>query len=560
MRSKMACWAIVAAAATACAQGDVTAGAASDADSLYAAYTVELDSALGRFNDIPVFAWDSIAGTWQRLSGSYVPVTVNDTTPTRYVKDMPSDRPMMLPTRVQGFTGGSGQSSPYSVAGRMPGSNPEVQWVFVVRQYSMKDTTDADFPQSGDIAVIGHHPRTGATAYLQFYDPAHPKSGAVVVSPFSPGGQAFWSPLRVQADSFTCQRCHSAGPFIHTAWANQVTIGDQAVVPSDPLGPFFFVNARAGQLFAGWDAALIASKGGGHLNQPQNVCTQCHRVAPDLIGLNENSTRYIGLDSAQRNSFAVRSDSFQTARYAAMHWMPVADPAMIDFYAGQAAIPPIAWRESYGQSAMQVNRLMRTPAQWKVALDSGLVADVPRPPLEHQAIVVARDGRDTVAAGQSLWVVDSRMRANTDARLESWRFFGAGASGTVTAAPVIYRRSPTNGGTVEYDVVFVGTPRRVDAAGGWLAVEDGAGFDLRLGDYLGVVFTNTGTASGGAPVPFSADGWATLTRPDGTTWLRDGSVTYRLATRGQPAVGAHLTFPIAGAGFFTYSLEFRNQL
>ncbi len=556
--------------ASACGKEDarVPLAASNDDGQMYATYVARVDSALGRFNDIVVFTQDSGTKAWHLATGQYAPVTVDNKTPTHYVKDMASDRPMMLPTRVQNFQGGDGQSSPYSAIGRMPGSNPEVQWIWVVRQYSIKDTTQPDFPNSGDMAVIGHHPRTGATTFLQFYDPAHPKSGRVVVSPFSADGQSFWSPIKIQADSFQCQRCHAAGPFIHSPWVNQVTVGNrppgsaaaEPIVPSDPLGPYFFIDAAEGQLFWKWDAALIASKGGGHLNKPANVCTQCHRVAPSMIGLNQNSTRYAGLTTkGDSNSWSIRSDSSQTLQYRALHWMPVLATPQIDFYAGQKTFGETNWNDAYLASATEMNRLESDSLKWKAAYAQGIVADVPRPPRQYQTIVVDRPEADQVTATNSLWIVDSRMRANTDGALEQWRFFAKAAASTQgQAAPVVYRRKPGSGLTIQYDVVFVGQAQGPASTGQWNPVQPAQTFQVKQGDTFGVVFTTTGTAAGAAIIPYTKDDWARLKRPDGTTWLRDGSVTYQVMTGGTPKVGTTLSF--SGADFRTYSFEFRNKI
>lgn len=531
----------------------------------------KIDEALGRFNDITVFRQDPARREWQLVAGQYAPVTVDDKPVKVYLKNMRSDRPMMLPTRVQGFLGGDGQSSPYSVVGRMPGSNPEVQWVFVVRQYSIKKPTDADFPHSGDMAVIGHHPRTGATTFLQYYDPKNPKSGQVVVSPFSPGASAFWSPLAKIADEFECQRCHNAGPFIHTPWINQVTVRQpgrkaapaEAIVPSDPLGPYFFVYAAEGEPFAKWNDALIAAKGGGHLDKPANQCTQCHRVAPGLIGLNQNATRYAGLLPAEHNPYSDDSDQFQTLRYRPLRWMPPLDPALVDFYAGQATFAP-NWDPTYAASATELNKLEALAQQRQAQPGSPTgplsadMADVPRPPPAYQSIVVDRPAQDRLVAKEAMWIVDSRMRANTDGDLQQWRFFGKdAASDGVQAAPVVYRRRPGDGGSVAFDVVFVGNPRGRANAGGWVPVQAKQTFRVQQGDYFGVVFMPPAGA-GSAIIPYTDDAWARLKRSDGSTWLRDGSVTYHLSAPGAPAAGRRLVFK--DAGFRTYSFEFKNRL
>ena len=534
-------------------------------------YADKIEEALGTFNDIRVFDRDTKTKEWKLVNGWFVPVTIGGKTPDYYVNDMDSDRPMMLPTTVQNaenFAYSTGQSNPYSSIGRQPGSNPEVQWIWVVRQYRIKKLTEDSFPYSPDMAVIGHHPRTGATAYLQYYSPSCPKPGEVVVAPFSPGGAQFWSPMDSLAPSFKCQRCHTAGPFIHSPWVNQVTIGGgsapdappvEPVVPSDPFGPFFYVFSDSGQPFAGWDSALIASKGGGHFRKVGNKCTQCHRIAPTMLGLNQSSTRYAGLVDSARNANSVGLDAFQNPEYRKMHWMPPVDPYQIDFYAGQPAGKEEDWTTTYEESAKEINVFDDSArVGWKAATAAGHVADIPRPPKEFQTIVVDRPRLDSIAPDSSLWVVDSRIRANTDGDLKDWRFFAKeSSSGDVRAAPVVYRRRKNDGRTVQFDVIFVGEAQRANRGGGWLSVR-GQTVPIRQGDYLGVVFTNGRGAKRAATIPFTDDDWAVLKHPDGSTWLRDGSVAYRQATPGAPSVGQQITF--TDAAFRTYSFEFRNKL
>jgi hypothetical protein len=239
--------------------------------------------------------------------------------------------------------------------------------------------------------------------------------------------------------------------------------------------------------------------------------------------------------------------------------MPPVDPQQLDFYAGQSDVEPKDWQDSYGESAAQINALEADSARWRQAHDRGEVADVPRPPRQYQAIVVDRPKLDSIPADQSLWIVDSRIRANTDGELQQWRFFARGASrNEVKVAPVVYRRKHNDGATIEFDVVFVGAPQRSGAAGDWVSIQGRRTFNLRQGDYLGVVFTNTGDATRPAFVPYTDDDWAALRNTDGSTWLRDGSVTYRLVTTGVPRVDQRISF--TDAAFRTYSFEFRNKL
>ena len=149
------------------------------------------------------------------------------------------------------------------------------------------------------------------------------------------------------------------------------------------------------------------------------------------------------------------------------------------------------------------------------------------------------------------------MRANTDGDLKDWRFFAKESSGEVRAAPVVYRRRKNNGSTVQFDVIFLGEAQRANRGGGWLSVR-GQTVPIRQGDYLGIVFTNGRGAKRSATIPFTDDEWAVLKHPDGSAWLRDGSVAYRQTTPGAPSVGQQIT--VTDAAFRTYSFEFRNRL
>lgn len=550
-------------------------------------FATMLDDALGTFNDIDVFKQTD--GEWQLLSGQYVPVTVDG----QPVADGPtprSDRPMMLPTRVQGEYEENGQTMKYSVAGRMPGSNPEVQWVFVVRKYVDTNPKKSDFDDSPDIAVIGHHPRTGATGYIQFYNPEHPQSGATVISPWSEGAEEFWNsekkmsptnpefmpPVQRIADKFECQRCHASGPFIHSAWANQVRVREndttaEGIVPSDPLGPFFFVDSAPGGAFEKWNDKLLASTGGGHLDAPQNQCTQCHRIAHDMIGLNINSTRYAGVERPTRKDlestnqaawdatyWSAHSDEFQTDEFQKLHWMPpIGRPSILEpyvaFYSGQS-LDPEHWDPIYKKDATTVNQAVQNESSYEQTKR----LDLPRPPQQYQTILVDRPNTDSIGANETLWLIDTRMKANTDARMQQWQFIGKGSNENVKVAPVVYARIPNNGSTVEYEVRFVGTARDLSSAGQFIDIGDSSGYQLKQGEFLGAVFTNAGSESASATIPYTDDDWAQLKFPDGTPWMREGSVTYRATTTDAPSVGTKVTF--GNPAFRTYSFEFKNQL
>lgn len=514
------------------------------------AYIAKVESALGTFKDIPVWERSSESEPWTLLNGEYIPVTVDGKTPETYTKNMISDRPMVLPIHVEGFDGGDGQSNPYSVVGRMQGSNPEVQWVFLVRKYYLKDPMDADFVDAGDVAIIGHHPRTGESTYFQFYDPSKPKSARVVVSPFSgKEGMRFWSPLVTQAKVFQCQRCHNTDPFIHTPWIDQVRVraskdGEpfpEPMVPSNPLGSFAFIDSDDGQMFNFWNDWLR------HLDSPENLCTSCHRIAPfDLGGFYQTSTKFVGVDPKDYNEFAKQYHDGQTKAFKDQPWMPPVSDG--DFYVGQTVVDRI-WKDTYEDSAEEVNSLKPFHSQ--------KLRRVPKPPMQYREIIVDRPNNDTIAPKSSLWIVDTRMRANTVGQLKDWRFFGNDtAPASALAAPVIYERVNTDGRKVQFRIVFVGQPQSYQGPDQWSSIADSDTFDLKQGDYLGMVLLNQGTEPAKGLVPYTEDNWTDLVWSDGTTNYVDGLVTHKRVLDEPAQTGDVLTFE--ETAYQTYSFEMRN--
>jgi hypothetical protein len=536
-----------------------------DTQDHWAVFVKKAEAALGKFNDITVWPDGMPDGGWVPVNGKFIPVTVNDRTPATFRHGMRSDRPMVLPTQIEHSTGGDGQSNPYTVVGRQPGSNPEVQWMFLVRQYSMKEITDPKLAYSPDMAVIGHHPRTGATAYLQYFDDGVEKSSKIVVSPFSDGGKEFWADIS-KIKAMGCERCHSADPFIHTPWIDQVRVDTVSwegyplpMVPSNPLGPFSFVDAGPGDYFEPWNFNLK------HLDDPQNACTECHRVSPfSMLGLNSYATRYAGLSLGQELTTPVNSDGWQTDQYHKLPWMP---PVVVqDFYAGQK-VQDATWDQDYLASAKEINELEVIYSQWMIdATDPKFtpnpkVVPVPRPPTEYESIMVDRPKQDTIASRQSLVVLDSRMRANTDGDLYQWQFIGKGADiNNVLAAPMVLRRKPGDGSTIELEVTFVGEARSLDSSGSWVSVNsDQMIQEVRLGDYFGVVLTNTSDTSAPGLIPYTEDEWAKITGADGTTQYPYGYVTYSETSDDVPEAGDTINFDNAPS-YRTYSFEFQNKL
>lgn len=525
----------------------------------WASYVAATRDALGEFADIPLYKKTEVE--WIKLSGHYLPITVNGKTPETYAPGMKGDRPMVLPTTFEGWGDPEGQAIPYGVVGRMPGSNPEVQWVFLARHYKVKDPKDVTpapgqeaFDELRDVAVIGHHPRTGATSFFQFYDPEQPKPVPTIIAPFSDGGEDFWNAIPWMAD-IDCAQCHAADPFIHTPWITQAKLeggpesaAPESVVPSNPLGPFNYVpavvteNGTQRNLLGAWDRRLV------QMDDPGNQCTTCHRIpVSDPLGMVGNSAHGAGNPT-------FTAYYYQTQEFEALPWMPPVNAIYGDFYAGQSA-DMTDWLGWYGEDAR------------KAIAFAGQTAGAPKgvanpaPPEGMRAIMIPRDGRDTLAPGAGLLVADARMRANTDAKLEAWRFVAAGdAAPGAVAAPAILRPVPDPlGGTTKYEVIHVGAPRGAAEAGEWLPLdEDGGPVEASVGDVLAVILANDGDAAGAALTPFSADDWASSPASGPGLGVPENLMTFRLNLTAPPAVGEVVT--VGDPAYRTYSFEYRAAI
>lgn len=550
------------------ASGIALAGHADESDwtpeqvnEAWRSYTTNVEDALGIFRNIHLY--EKTPSRWERISGKYLPITVKDEVPEEYHPHMRSDRPMMLPTTFEGWEEDEGQSIPYGVVGRIPGSNPEVQWVFLARHYLVKDpvTYLNSFASLRDVAVIGHHPRTGATAFFQFYDPPDPKPAATIISPWSSGGQDFWNDVTWMS-GVDCAQCHSADPFIHTPWINQAKIDKrpgqafpESVVPSNPLGPFHYIPADVGDrnILEDWDKHLV------QLDAPKNVCTTCHRISrSDPLELYKNSThgggdKNYGFDCEKETGNI--GYCFQTDKYRALPWMPPIGLAGGDFYAGQN--DDMEWyADVYGAAAQEVIAYADT----KDAPESSVPEKpIPSPDKDQRAIMIDRDHSDELAAGQSLLVVDTRMQANTDGSLDAWRFMASGdAEETMEARPVILRRALSGTGEMRFQVVFIGNGRVAESANTWVPVLPGADVALNQGDYLGLLLSNKGVDQGSGLVPYSKNDWAPPIGADTMFGHPEDILTYSLKLGALPQEQDMIT--VGEPSYRTYSFEFRNRL
>jgi hypothetical protein len=360
-------------------------------------FTKEVVSLLGSFNSLRIL--EKNGSKWDLVNGQYIPMTANGSPlSASQIKATPStkvDRPELLPVS------GSHQNAPNSIVGRLRGSNPVVQWVYVARKYDYKEPTDlTTFNMSPDVAIIGHHPQTGATAFYQYYHPGNPEDAQVIKSPMNdPDADNFWDAPSTTAGN-GCNSCHSADPFIHSPYVQQVKMpSGESVVPSDPLGPYYFIQSGAGEPFSDWAAPQT-------ITSPNNKCTQCHRV-----GTKDGATVFAKSINNPASSYNLNPHQ----------WMPPLDPThfLQTFNVTNSedkALLNSIFTKHYKPDA---DKLLAYLNGGSGAAPDVTVSTIPTPPNKTQ-VVVGRDKLDS--ANNGIYIVDTRMRANTDGVVSQFKF------------------------------------------------------------------------------------------------------------------------------------------
>lgn len=166
-------------------------------------------------------------------------------------------------------------------AGRKQGTwedgtpRPEVQFVFTCRSSDVDEPTE----EGGiyhDVAMIGHNSLTGATCYFQSfpderirYFPSPMTADAEPDLGTTPAEDVWLLPQ--DTANIRCQRCHSADPWIHSPWVDQVKNPQD---PTDDLVPWTEGNHTGyhvvGYAFRHWELE--------YFDLPDNACTTCHRI------------------------------------------------------------------------------------------------------------------------------------------------------------------------------------------------------------------------------------------------------------------------------------------
>ncbi len=228
------------------------------------------------------------------------------------------DNPSLLRTPFETWISGINPCVPYARIGRL-GAQPgfDTNWVFFCRRYFNRSRHSDIYD---DINLIGHSPKTGATCFFvgrpnriaptSRVDKGH--SGMWVPDVTSAKGLKFWkSPREIETQPILtggtplCTQCHDADPFVHSPHVDQVKLGGEPIVPSNPNGKYWIVGAGAGMSHQ-WKPK--------HLVSPQAAaCTACHRIGNNR-GCREMTNLAAGLKSLPHTTEAFRRFPFMPAQ------------------------------------------------------------------------------------------------------------------------------------------------------------------------------------------------------------------------------------------------------
>ncbi len=123
----------------------------------------------------------------------------------------------------------------------------------------------------GDIAVIQHNKKNGATCFYQGALGSLSHVGKVKAPSKGVGNPAFWmTPTAIANSSFTCVSCHDNGPIVRSPYLTQLAGINKLPGAQDSNfnsdQPYYFV----GEAFADWKAYQV--------EVPNNLCLGCHRL------------------------------------------------------------------------------------------------------------------------------------------------------------------------------------------------------------------------------------------------------------------------------------------
>jgi len=175
--------------------------------------------------------------------------------------------------------------------------------------------------QWGDIAVIQHNTKNGATCFYQ----EGPRSGLSnnVAAPAAGGPNEWQSPAGTAFQQ--CVGCHDNGPIIRSPYLSQITGANQLPGAGDTTfnsvsQPYYFV----GEDFAHWKAYRVEVKG--------NECNTCHRM-----GVNNISDGGTSIDFGIRATQKELELGKNPHSAASPLWMPFPTPEAYDKQHSDAA-------------------------------------------------------------------------------------------------------------------------------------------------------------------------------------------------------------------------------
>lgn len=171
----------------------------------------------------------------------------------------------------------------------------------------------------GDIAVIQHNTKNGATCFYQ-EGPADGLNNRVE-APVDQGPNQWHQPSETHAEG--CVNCHDNGPIIRSPYLSQITTGLNKLPGANDYGfnasgaPYYFV----GPDFADWHVYSVQIKG--------NTCNGCHRMGANNMALSGTSLDF-GLRATAQMPEAAKNPHSPTSPI----WMT---PGQITFSTKNAA-------------------------------------------------------------------------------------------------------------------------------------------------------------------------------------------------------------------------------
>ena len=172
----------------------------------------------------------------------------------------------------------------------------------------------------GDIAVIQHNKKNGATCFYQGALGDLSTDGNVKAPSKGVGTPAFWmTPSAIATSSFPCAGCHDNGPIIRSPYLAQITGPNKLPGAGDfsfnSNQPYSFVGSD----FASWKAYKVEVAG--------NLCNTCHRMGVNNLS-KTGTARILGIVATNHSQINKNPHSVDSPI-----WMP---PGQVTYSQGNA--------------------------------------------------------------------------------------------------------------------------------------------------------------------------------------------------------------------------------